>query len=46
MRAETSTKLSRSERPFPVVSTSVLGILMAIGLVVAVIRFINRRAKK
>jgi len=41
MTVETRTELSRSERPFPVVSTSVLGILMAIGLVVAVIRFIN-----
>ena len=41
MRAETGTEFSRSERPFPVVSTFILGVLMAIGLVVAIFRFIN-----
>lgn len=29
------------QRPFPVVGTSILGILMAIGLVVAIVRYIN-----
>ncbi len=41
MRAEASTEFRPSERPFPVVSTAILGVLMAIGLVVAIIRFIN-----
>jgi len=41
MRAETGAELSRGKQPFPVVSTSTLGILMIIGLVVAVGRFAN-----
>jgi Ni/Fe-hydrogenase subunit HybB-like protein len=41
MRAESGAELGRSRQPFPVVSASILGILMAIGLVVAVIRFAN-----
>lgn len=41
MTAETHVELNRSKQPFPVVTTSILGVLMAIGLVVAIIRFIN-----
>jgi Ni/Fe-hydrogenase subunit HybB-like protein len=41
MRVETVAELDRNERPFPVVAASILGVLMAIGLVVAIIRFIN-----
>jgi Ni/Fe-hydrogenase subunit HybB-like protein len=41
MRAEIGAELDRSPRPFPVRAASILGVLMAIGLVVAIIRFIN-----
>jgi len=41
MTAETHTEFRPSERSFPVVAVSILGVLMAIGLMVAIIRFIN-----
>ncbi len=37
----TETKVSHSERPFPITATAILLILMAIGLVVAIIRYVN-----
>lgn len=41
MRTETGTELNRAERPFPITAVAVLGALMAIGLAVAIVRFIN-----
>ncbi len=41
MTAETGTAIKRDGRPLPVVAIAILGVLMAIGLVVAIIRFIN-----
>jgi Ni/Fe-hydrogenase subunit HybB-like protein len=41
MTTETRAELNPSKQPFPVVATSILGVLMVIGLVVAIVRFIN-----
>lgn len=41
MSAESRAELVRGERPFPVISTAILGVLMVIGVVVAIIRYIN-----
>ena len=41
MSTEPSTELRQSAHPFPVISTVILVVLMAIGLVVAIIRYIN-----
>ncbi len=41
MTVESPTELGQNKQSFPVVRTTILGILMAIGLVIAIIRFAN-----
>jgi Ni/Fe-hydrogenase subunit HybB-like protein len=41
MTTEARVELNRGKQPFPAVAASILGVLIAIGLAVAIIRFIN-----